>query len=115
MAQYFGYVMETFTIRDLRERTGELVRGAESGELSVVTKHGQLVFLAVPMDEQLLRTGLALDLAIKLYRENVISLGKAARMAGLDTEAFMQSLGQLGIAVIDYDPAELNEELTALT
>lgn len=32
--------METFTIRDLRERTGELVRGAEAGQLSLVTKHG---------------------------------------------------------------------------
>ena len=36
-------------------------------------------------------------------------------MAGLDTGAFMQSLGQLGIAVIDYDPTELTEELAALT
>lgn len=107
--------METFTIRDLRERTGDLVRGAEAGELSVVTKHGQPVFLAVPMDEQLIRGGLALDLAIKLYREDVVSLGKAARMAGLNTEEFMGALGELGIAIIDYDPAELAEEVNALT
>ena len=107
--------METFTIRDLRERTGELVRGAESGELSIVTKHGQPVFLAVPVDEQMLRGGLALDLALKLYRENVVSLGKAARLAGVDTEAFMEALGQLGIAVVDYDASELADELDTVS
>lgn len=32
--------MDTFTIRDLRERTGDLVRHAEAGKLSLVTKHG---------------------------------------------------------------------------
>ena len=42
--------MDTFSIRDLRERTGDLVRDAEAGKLSLVTKHGQPVFLAVPFD-----------------------------------------------------------------
>ena len=45
---------EAFTVRDLRERTGELIRGAEDGHLSVVTKHGNPVFVAVPFDEVLL-------------------------------------------------------------
>lgn len=51
--------MEIFTIKDLRERTGELVRGAEQGQLSIVTKHGQLIFVALPMDEQLVREGVS--------------------------------------------------------
>ena len=38
--------METFSIRDLRERTGELARTAEAGQLSIVTKHGRPVFIA---------------------------------------------------------------------
>jgi len=46
--------MQTFTIRDLRDRTSELVRDAEAGKLSIVTKHGQPVFIAVPFDESLL-------------------------------------------------------------
>jgi prevent-host-death family protein len=32
--------MEMYTIRDLRNRTGELIREAEAGHLSLVTKHG---------------------------------------------------------------------------
>ena len=49
--------MDAFTIRDLRERTGELIRDAEAGKLSIVTKHGQPVFVAVPFDETLLKAG----------------------------------------------------------
>lgn len=35
--------MDTFTVRDFRERTGELIHDAESGNLSVITKHGRPV------------------------------------------------------------------------
>ncbi|MDO8318126.1 type II toxin-antitoxin system Phd/YefM family antitoxin [Rhodoferax sp.] len=49
--------METFTIRDLRERKGELVRDAEAGKRSIVTKHGQGVFVVMPFDEATLRGG----------------------------------------------------------
>lgn len=40
-------MVNTFTIRDLRERTGDLVRDAKAGGLSVVTKHGRPVFIAL--------------------------------------------------------------------
>ena len=49
--------METFTVRDLRERTGELVRNAEAGHLSLISKHGHPLFVAVPLDERLLGNG----------------------------------------------------------
>ncbi len=76
--------MQTFTIRDLRDRTGEIVRDAEAGTLSVVTKHGQPVFVAVPFDENLLKNGVNLALAVHLFDEESISLGKAARLGGLE-------------------------------
>jgi prevent-host-death family protein len=43
--------MDAFTVRDLRERTGELIRDTKAGKLSVVTKHGRPVFVAVPLDD----------------------------------------------------------------
>jgi antitoxin (DNA-binding transcriptional repressor) of toxin-antitoxin stability system len=51
--------MDTFTVRNRRERTGEPIRDAEEGKLSLVTKYGQPVFIAVPSGEWLLRFGLA--------------------------------------------------------
>lgn len=103
--------MDTFTVRDLRERTGELIRDAESGKLSVITKHGRPVFLAVPFDELLIREGIGLALAVRLFQQAEISLGKAARLAGMDRQDFMGELARRGIPLIHQSEAELEDEL----
>ena len=106
--------MQSFTIRDLRDRTGDLVRIAESGQLSVVAKHGHPLFVAVPLDEHLLQDGVQVTLAIKLFQDNTISLGKAAKFAGLSKADFISHLGSAGIPAVDYPVAELDDELAAL-
>lgn len=103
--------MDTFTVRDLRERTGELIRDAESGKLSVITKHGRPVFLAVPFDEMLVREGIGLALAVRLFQQADISLGKAARLAGMDRQEFMAELAQHNIPVTNHSETELKNEL----
>jgi len=103
--------METFTIRDLRERTGELVRGAEAGKLALVTKHGLGVFVALPFDEDLLRSGVKVALAVKLFDEEVISVGKAAKLAGVSYVEFVNHLGALKIPIARYSEDELSHEL----
>jgi prevent-host-death family protein len=106
--------METFSIRDLRERTGELVRQAEAGHLSIVAKHGRPLFVAVPMDEHLLKEGVAVALAVRLFADKAVSLGKAAKLAGLSLQEFMAVLGARGIPAVDYPPEEIDEELAVL-
>lgn len=106
--------MESFTVRDLRERTGDLIRDAEAGKLSVITKHGQPVFVAVPFDEILLREGVRVALAVKLYDEEVVSLGKAAKLAGVSLIEFINHLGSLQIPVVRYGQADLEAELAGL-
>lgn len=103
--------MDTFTVRDLREHTGTLIHDAEEGKLSLVTKHGRPVFLAVPFTQDLLDFGLRPALAIKLYQEEVFTLEKAAKLAGNTVEEFMEKLGKLGIPVVDYPPEDLDQEL----
>jgi len=103
--------MNTFTIRDLRERTGELVRNAEAGHLSVVAKHGHPLFVAVPLDEHLLESGVTVALACRLFAEKAISFGTAARLAGMSPQDFTEQLGAMGIPAIDYEAAELDDEL----
>lgn len=105
-------LLDTFTIRDLRERTGELVRDAEAGELVIVTKRGRPLFVAVPFNEALLRQGVTIALAAKLYQDEILTLARAARLAGLSVEAFIEKLGQSGVTLVDYPPDELDQELT---
>lgn len=106
--------MESFSVRDLRERTGELVRNAEQGKLAVVAKHGHPLFVAVPLDEELLRSGIGVALAIKLFEERTLSLGKAAKLAGLSYEEFVEQLATIGIPAVDYAAEDLDAELAAI-
>ena len=106
--------MDTFTVRDLRERTGELIRDAEQGKLSIVTKHGVPVFLAVPFDESLVQSGLLVALATRLFDEGVVSVGQAAKLAGLSTEEFVERLAAAGVVVASYPASELEGEMRAL-
>jgi len=53
-----------------------------------------------------------LDIAVKLFDEEAISLGKASRLAGMPPAAFMDHLRSLGIPVARPAPGELEEELT---
>ncbi len=45
---------------------------------------------------------------------NVLSLGKAAELAGKDKEEFMRVLSEHGIDVIRYSKEELDEEMKIL-
>jgi len=103
--------MDTFTVRDLRERTGELIRDAQDGKLSLVTRHGHPVFLAVPFDGMLLEKGIHIAIAVKLYEEGILSLGKAAKLAEQSLEIFMERLTQSGIPIVNYPPSDLDEEI----
>ena len=63
--------MHRFPVRDLRERTGEL---------SVISKHGAPLFVALPFDEKRLREGVGTSLAHKSrQRHGSASLATSAR------------------------------------
>jgi len=77
----------------------------EAGKLSVVTQDGQPIFMVVPFDEILVREGVNVALAIKLFDEETISLGKAARLAGMSVVEFMDCLTTL--PTLDRGEAEV--------
>src|SRR3990167_4615009 len=99
--------MDTFTVRDLREHTGVLIHDAEIGKLSLITKHGRPVFLAVPFTEELLSLGLRPAIAVKLYQEETLTLEKAAKVADQSIEAFLEILAKVGAPAVAYSSAEV--------
>lgn len=103
--------MEMFTVRDLRNRTGELIREAELGHLSVITKHGQPVFVAVPFDEALLESGVRVSMAVHLFADHKITLSQAAKLAGISVSEMMDKLAERKIPVANYSTEELLDEL----
>lgn len=103
--------MDVFTVRDLRIRSGELLRDTEQGRLALVTKHGRPAFVAVPFDERLLSLGLNQALALKLVESRHMSVARAAKVADLPLEEFLELLGQYDIPAVDYPAEELDQEL----
>ena len=106
--------MDTFGIRDLRERSGDLTRTAEAGQLAVITKRDNPLMVGVPFTRELLEQGVGLNLAIHLFKNDVITLSKSARMANKPLAEFIQILGVMGIDAVDYDPDELDNDLSQL-
>ncbi|MCY4060243.1 MAG: type II toxin-antitoxin system prevent-host-death family antitoxin [Gammaproteobacteria bacterium] len=105
----------SFSVRDLRQRSSELLRNAEHGRFAVVTKHGRPAILAVPFDDRLLDVGVHRALALRLFEQAHLTLAQAAKVADLSVEDFMDLLDQTGVAAVDYPASELDEELrTAL-
>lgn len=103
--------METFTVRDLRDRTGELIQGAEAGHLALVTKHGRPVFVALPFDEKLLEQGVHVSLAVKLFDEDVLTQWQAAKLAGLSLAEFFEACAARHVPVVRHDASEIQKEL----
>jgi len=52
-------------------------------------------------------------LALRFFQDRVLSLGKAARLAGLNYWEFMDYLSDNGVPVIDYSDEELAAEFGA--
>ena len=75
--------MEAFAIPDLREPTGELVRNAESGQFSVVSKHGRPLFVAMPFTDELLSAGVSVSLADRLVQIGELSISSGAKLASM--------------------------------
>lgn len=105
--------MKSFAVRDLREHTGELVRNAEAGRYSVVSKHGKPLFVALPFDDALLKAGVNVALADKLVQSGELSVSAGAKLAAMDYASYLRHLGTLGYSLLD-DQANLDTELAVL-
>ena len=100
----------SFSVRDLRQRSAELLRNAEDGRMAIITKHGRPTILAIPFDDRLLDVGVHRALALQLFEQRHLTLTQAAKVADLSAEDFMDLLGQTGVPAVDYQPSELEDE-----
>ena len=105
--------MLTLTDDELRRTPDTLFDNEHQGQLTVVTTNGQPVVLALPLGSGPALHAALLDLAATLYDRELISLGKAARIAGLSYSEMMDELGRRDIATIRLTPEELERELAA--
>jgi prevent-host-death family protein len=105
--------MQTFKLSELQNDPDALLRNTKEGHVSLVTRDGEPVFVTVPVDERLISTGFLEFIAVNLFRDQVLSLGRAAELARQPVERFLESLAAAGIPAASYDPSDLERELAS--
>ena len=106
--------MKTIGVRALRENPGVLSQYADKGEFVLVTNRNKPISLSVPFSDELIESGVHINVAVVLYEEDVLTLTKAAKLARLPVEAFMKKLVSLGVVSVDQSVEELDSDLNNL-
>ncbi len=81
-----GSDMHTRSVEDLARQPQRLLEDAERGEMSLVTRSGEPVMLAVPLSGGPAAREVRLEIAARLYDHEQISLGVAARIVGRESD-----------------------------
>ena len=105
--------MHTLTADELRRQPQQLIDDAQRGEPAIVTVAGEPVMMAWPLGKGFGTDVMLIDLAATLFDREQLSLGLAARIAGLSYSEMIDELGRREIAVIRLGPEELERELAA--
>ncbi|MVF14807.1 type II toxin-antitoxin system Phd/YefM family antitoxin [Ketobacter sp. MCCC 1A13808] len=106
--------MKTIGIKEIRTNPGLVTQASEAQELVLVTNRGKPVSIVVPLTERILEHGLPVALAHHLLRENIVGLRQASKIAGLQIEAFLNTLKGTGIVVVDQSEDDVIDDLKTL-
>lgn len=69
------------------------------------------ITLAIPDNIGLTEKETKRFLAAKLYESGKLSLGQAAKLAGLSIVAFSEILADFNVALFNYDPSEIKKDV----
>jgi predicted HTH domain antitoxin len=85
-------------------------QGPEADEPSwTLSPHGEELRVSLP--PRVSAEEVRVLVAVRLFELGRISRGKAAELAGLPLREFLDVLGDSGVPLLDYEPAELAAEL----
>ena len=103
--------MPTLTAEQVNAQPQRLLDDARMGQADVVTVDGEPAMLTLPLGPASGDGTQRLNLAISLYERDQVSLGLAAKVAGLPYSRMIDELGLRQIPVVRYSVEELDREL----
>jgi predicted HTH domain antitoxin len=103
--------MSALTSKELEQQPERLLDDARRGTPDVVTVQGEPIMLTLPLGQATGSSAERLALAVSLYERDVLSLGLAAKVAGLSCSQMIDELGRRQIPVVRYSTADLDREL----
>lgn len=107
--------MKAVNIRQLKNNPSEALRLARQEPVVVMNRDEPEALLVHLDDETLLsEPGVRLALATALYRSESVSLGRAAKLAGVTLADFIQHVSRLGIPAVRGTRAVVREDARTL-
>ena len=104
--------MKTVNVRQLKDNPSDALRMARKHPVVVMNRDQPEAVLFHLDDEGLLgEPGVWLALATALYKSERLSIGRAAKVAGMPLEAFMVEMSEAGIPLIRGNARSLREDL----
>lgn len=104
--------MKSVNVRQLKNNPSDALRMARKAPVVVMNRDQPEAVLFHLSDEGLLgEPGVRLALATSLYREESVSLGRGAKIAGIALVDFMLHVSREGIPVIRGDARTLREDI----
>ena len=103
--------MSTLTSDDLELQPTRLLDDARQGQSDVVTERGEPVMLTLPLGASAGSDAERIGLAVTLYERDLLSLGLAAKAAGMSYSQMIDELGRRQIPVVRYSIEDLDREL----
>ncbi len=103
--------MGSISVEQFLEHPDKLLSDAQDGEIGMVTRDGEPVFMTLPMGANLDSRRIRLELAVSLFDREQVSLGVASRIAGLSISETIDELGRRGIPVVRYSGDDFAVEM----
>jgi antitoxin (DNA-binding transcriptional repressor) of toxin-antitoxin stability system len=103
--------MHAVAIRDLKNNPSTMTRYLDEGHSVFVTRHGKPIGITLPIGDDVFSVGLKKAVALDLYRNGSISLGKMAQMLEIPRQEAMGLLNRMEIGWIEDDPAQIEAEV----
>ena len=107
--------MKSVNVRQLKNNPSEALREAAEGPVLILKgDHPEALLVHLDLDGLVEGPEVLLSLAAALFKSGTLSLGRAARLAGIPVSGMVTHLSRLGIPVADATPAETRNELETL-
>jgi prevent-host-death family protein len=103
--------MKAVGVRDLKDNPSRALRAAREQPVLVTNRDEPEALLISVRDLGPDAADVRLALARVLYEDGALSLGRAARLAAVPTEAFIEYLGNRGISIFRQTPVEFEADL----
>ncbi|MEA3419273.1 MAG: UPF0175 family protein [Campylobacterota bacterium] len=106
--------MPSVSIHDLKNNSTNMTQQLEEGNAVFVTKHGKPIGITLPLDEAVVSQSIKELFYFDLYKKDEISFGKLAEFLGIRKDKLRKMFAASDMPVINYKPAEVEDELKIL-